>query len=53
MAAALIFDARGDLFGTTSGGGENDDGTPADGTVFEIKKIVAGYATTPGFFRCK
>jgi len=47
MAAALIFDARGDLFGTTSGGGENDDGTPADGTVFEIKKIVAGYATTP------
>ena len=45
--ASLIIDSRGDLFGTTSEGGQNGDGTLADGTVFEIKKTAAGYATTP------
>jgi uncharacterized repeat protein (TIGR03803 family) len=38
----LIADAKGDLFGTTTGGGANDDGT-----VFEIAKTPAGYASTP------
>ena len=35
--AGLIADAAGDLFGTTSGGGANDDGT-----VFEIAKTGGG-----------
>ena len=39
---SLIADANGDLFGTTAGGGANDDGT-----VFEIAKTAAGYASTP------
>ena len=39
---SLIADAAGDLFGTTENGGANNDGT-----VFEIKKTVAGYASTP------
>src|SRR6185312_1364328 len=39
---SLIADAAGDLFGTTVNGGANNDGT-----VFEIKKTVAGYASTP------
>ncbi len=33
----LVADAAGDLFGTTSGGGPN-----ADGTVFEIAKTASG-----------
>jgi hypothetical protein len=45
--AGLLADANGDLFGTTSGGSD-------DGTVFEIKKTGAGYASTAtileGFF---
>ena len=38
----LIADAHGDLFGTTAGGGAN-----GAGTVFEIAKTAAGYASTP------
>ena len=38
----MIADANGDLFGTTEGGGVNDFGT-----VFEIPKTRAGYASTP------
>ena len=38
----LIADAHGDLFGTTSQGGAN-----GDGTVFEIAKTAHGYASTP------
>ena len=38
----LIADAAGDLFGTTSQGGAN-----GDGTVFEIGKTGTGYASTP------
>ena len=38
----MIADANGDLFGTTDSGGANDDGT-----VFEILKTAAGYASTP------
>ena len=41
-AGGLIADSHGDLFGTTSGGGANDDGT-----VFEITKTAAGYASAP------
>ena len=41
--AGLIADANGDLFGTTHGGVVGGD----DGTVFEIKKTAAGYASTP------
>ena len=40
--AGLVADTAGDLFGTTSHGGTN-----LGGTVFEIQKIGAGYATTP------
>ena len=40
--SGLIMDAAGNLFGTTAGGGANDDGT-----VFEIVKTGAGYASTP------
>ena len=40
--AGLIADAAGNLFGTTASGGANDDGT-----VFEIAKAGAGYASTP------
>lgn len=36
----LISDAAGDLFGTTSEGGAN-----ADGTVFELPKTGSGYGT--------
>jgi autotransporter passenger strand-loop-strand repeat protein/uncharacterized repeat protein (TIGR03803 family) len=39
---ALLADAAGDLFGTTEGGGANNDGT-----VFEIAKTTGGYADTP------
>ena len=42
----LIADAAGDLFGTTSGLDPNNDPL-ADGTVFEIKKTAAGYASIP------
>ena len=38
----VIADPNGDLFGTTSLGGANDDGT-----VFEIKKTATGYASAP------
>ena len=38
----LIADANGDLFGTTAAGG-----AIGSGTVFEIKKTAAGYASTP------
>ena len=37
-----IADGNGDLFGTTTGGGAN-----GDGTVFEIVKTAGGYASTP------
>jgi len=40
---ALIMDAAGDLFGTTTGGGANNDGT-----VFEVAKTTAGgYSLVP------
>ena len=39
---SLIADANGDLFGTTATGGASNDGT-----VFEIAKTAAGYASTP------
>jgi hypothetical protein len=39
--APLIVDAAGDLFGTTTGGGTNNDGT-----VFEIANTSTGYAST-------
>ncbi|HEX3972733.1 MAG TPA: type I secretion C-terminal target domain-containing protein, partial [Stellaceae bacterium] len=38
----LVADAAGDLFGTTSAGGANNDGT-----IFEIAKTAGGYASTP------
>jgi uncharacterized repeat protein (TIGR03803 family) len=38
----LIADANGNLFGTTSSGGAN-----GNGTVFEIVKTAGGYASTP------
>jgi uncharacterized repeat protein (TIGR03803 family) len=38
----LIADAHGDLFGTTSRGGTNNNGT-----VFELAKTSSGYASTP------
>jgi len=40
--AGLIADAAGNLFGTTSGGGAN-----GDGSVFEIANTGTGYASTP------
>jgi uncharacterized repeat protein (TIGR03803 family) len=40
--SSLIADAAGDLFGTTSVGGANNDGT-----VFEIAKTSHGYAAAP------
>ena len=43
---SLIADANGDLFGTTSDGGSPGQGLPS-GTVFEIAKTAAGYASTP------
>jgi uncharacterized repeat protein (TIGR03803 family) len=43
LITSLVADADGDLFGTTTGGG---GGTNNDGTVFEIVKTPAGYATT-------
>ena len=39
---SLIADAHGNLFGTTSEGGAN-----GEGTVFEIAKTAHGYASTP------
>ena len=41
-AGCLIVDAAGNLFGTTMYGGVNDDGT-----VFEVAKNGASYASTP------
>jgi uncharacterized repeat protein (TIGR03803 family) len=38
----LIADSNADLFGTTTEGGAN-----SDGTVFEIAKTAGGYASTP------
>jgi uncharacterized repeat protein (TIGR03803 family) len=38
----LIADAAGDLFGTTTAGGADDDGT-----VFEIARTKTGYASAP------
>jgi hypothetical protein len=43
---SLIADANGDLFGTTGGGGSLAGGLPY-GTVFEIAKTAAGYASIP------
>ena len=40
--ASLTADSAGDLFGTTTLGGAN-----GDGTVFEIAKTASGYASTP------
>jgi uncharacterized repeat protein (TIGR03803 family) len=42
--AGLIIDVAGNLFGTTSGGGAN-----SDGTVFEIAKTGSSYASTRPF----
>ncbi len=42
VVAGLIADANGDLFGTTTTGGAD-----GDGTVFEIAKTASGYASTP------
>jgi uncharacterized repeat protein (TIGR03803 family) len=42
LTGSLIADSNGDLFGTTGSGGANNDGT-----VFEIAKTAAGYASTP------
>ena len=44
---SLIADANGDLFGTTEAGGLSSASAFSDGTVFEIKKTAAGYASTP------
>ena len=44
--ASLIADANGDLFGTTSGVDSNGN-TITDGTVFEIKRTAAGFASVP------
>jgi uncharacterized repeat protein (TIGR03803 family) len=41
-AAELMIDANGNLFGTTGGGGANNNGT-----VFEIAKTANSYAATP------
>ena len=41
----LLADAKGDLFGVTSRGG--DGGPLGAGTVFEIVKTASGYASTP------
>jgi uncharacterized repeat protein (TIGR03803 family) len=41
-SGSLLMDKDGDLFGTTTAGGEN-----GDGTVFEIAKAGDGYADTP------
>jgi uncharacterized repeat protein (TIGR03803 family) len=38
---SLTIDANGDLFGTTSGGGANNEGT-----AFELKKTATGYSST-------
>ena len=40
--ASLTADANGDLFGTTSAGGTN-----GEGTLYEITNAATGYATTP------
>ena len=50
--AGLIADAKGNLFGTTGGGGDPTCGSsvfglPGCGTVFEIAKTPEGYASTP------
>ena len=45
--AGLIADAAGDLFGTTSVGGDLSVGGDGGGTVFEIAKTASGYASTP------
>ena len=42
LCGSLIADASGDLFGTTMNGGAN-----GVGTVFEIVKTAAGYASAP------
>jgi len=41
-AGKLVADENGNLFGTTASGGTN-----GFGTVFEIAKTAAGYASTP------
>jgi uncharacterized repeat protein (TIGR03803 family) len=41
----LVLDAKGDLFGTTNGGGSNEAGT-----VYEIANTASGYATSPILF---
>ena len=40
--AGLLANSKGDLFGTSAFGGADDDGT-----VFEIRKTPAGYASSP------
>src|SRR5262249_28414788 len=47
--AGLILDANGNLIGATIGGGALSDGVGpiGPGTIFEISKTVAGYASTP------
>jgi uncharacterized repeat protein (TIGR03803 family) len=41
-SATLVVDANGNLFGTTTGDGQN-----SNGSVFEIAKTKSGYASTP------
>lgn len=41
---SLIFDAAGDLFGTTEGGGGSSNGA---GEVFELVRTSDGYSSTP------
>ncbi|WP_409999057.1 beta strand repeat-containing protein, partial [Bradyrhizobium sp. SZCCHNRI2007] len=41
-SGSIIFDAAGNLFGTTQSGGANNNGT-----VFEIVKTANGYSSTP------
>jgi uncharacterized repeat protein (TIGR03803 family) len=45
--AGLIADANGNLFGTTETGGSTAGNRVPIGTVFEIVKTAAGYASTP------
>ena len=45
-SAGLIFDAKGNLFGTTADGGPNNQGANQGGTVFEVAKTDHGYAST-------
>ena len=48
--SGLIFDSKGDLFGTTIPNGFNMPGSPTqNGGVFELAKTANGYAASPTF----